>query len=202
MTSRKKIRNNLQIVLMRPRHAGNIGAAARAMKNMGFTKLVLVDPAPYDVPETYMMGWNSEDIIRKAKVYPDLKKALSDYHFVIGMTRRKGKGRDNQYPIEDQIDEMITVANSGKVAILFGTESTGLLNKELKECHKLCFLDTGTIFPSLNLAQAVLVVCSELHKRIRKEISYSSLRLAKKEHLDHMYHHIPLLLIADRLRHL
>ena len=190
MSSRKKIRDNLQMVLVKPRHVGNIGSTARAMKNMGFSSLVLVDPAPYDVPETFMMGWNSEDTIRKAKVFPDLKKALAGCHLVIGTTRRKGKARDNQFVLEDLLDEMIAVAKNGKVAVLFGTESTGLLNSELQECHKICFLDTHGAFGSLNLAQAVLVVCYELHKKIRKDISRKSLRLAEKGHLDHMYQHI------------
>ena len=194
MSSKKNLRDNIHIVLVKPRHVGNIGSTARAMNNMGFSQLVLVDPAPYDVPETYMMGWNSEEIIRKAKEYPSLKDALKKYHFVLGTTRRKGKARNNLFPLETVLEEMVSVAKKNKVAVLFGTESTGLLNEELDECHKFCFIDTHEIFPSLNLAQAVLLVCYEIHKRIRKETPRAWIKLAKREQIDHMYDHIDLVL--------
>ena len=92
--------------------------------------------------------------------------------------------------MEELLDEMVTVAKGNKVAIVFGTESTGLLNKEIKECHKLAFIDTQTVFPSLNLAQAVLLVCYEIHKKIRRDIPKATLKLAKKEHVDQMYKHL------------
>ena len=188
--SAKKTKDNIHIVLVKSRHVGNIGSSARAMNNMGFLKLALVDPAPYDVPETYMKGWNSEEIIKKAFVFSDLKECLKKYSLVVGMTRRKGKSRENVFAFEDVMDEVISVAQKNKVAFLFGTESKGLLNSELKECNKLCFLNTYGTFPSLNLSQAVLVVCYELHKKTQKKLPRASLKLAKKEHIDFMYEHI------------
>ncbi|MBN1522708.1 MAG: TrmJ/YjtD family RNA methyltransferase [Candidatus Aureabacteria bacterium] len=186
----RKTAENIHILLVRPRHVGNIGSSARAMKNTGFSQLVLVDPAPYDVPETYMMGWNSEDVIKNALVFSSLKEAVASYHLVVGTTRRKGKGRENLYPLEELLEEILSVAGKNRVAVLFGTESTGLLNSDLKECHKLAYIDTSTVFPSLNLSQAVLVVCYELHKLLRREKPKSRLRPAGKAHLDLMYTHI------------
>ena len=186
-----KIKDHIHFLLVRPRHVGNIGSSARAMKNMGFRRMVLVDPAPYeDVPETFMMGWNSADIIQKATVFPTLKEALKGYHLVLGTTRRKGKSRENIYPIEDLFGEIISVAQKNKVAVLFGTESTGLLNSELKECHKLGFIDTHAVFGSLNLSQAVVLVAYELHKMLRTQKPNALFKLARKEHLDNMYEHL------------
>ena len=88
------------------------------MKNTGFSRLILIDPSPYDVPETFMMGWKSEDIIKNAIVFSNIKEALNGYHFVVGTTRRRGKGRDNLFPLEELLDEMVTVAKGNKVAIL------------------------------------------------------------------------------------
>jgi len=190
MASCKNVKNNIHLFLIRPCHAGNIGSSARAMKNMGFRNLVLVNPVNYNVPETNMMAWNSHDIIKNARVFSSIKESLAGYNFVIGTTRRTGKGRENLYPLEEIAGEIASIAVNNKVAILFGPENTGLLNTDLEQCHKLAFIDTDSLFPSLNLAQAVLIVCYEIHKIIRKAEPKSSLKPAKKEHIDFMYAHI------------
>ncbi len=184
------MKQNIEIVLVNTKHPGNIGSVARAMKNMGFKNLRLVNPVEYKVRETYKMGWNSADIIESAVRYSTLKDAVKDCSFVIGMTARKGKKRENYFPFEDLLDEISGISKNSKVAILFGSENNGLLNEELKECHKLAFIDTADIFSSLNLSQAVLIVCYELHKTMRLKKAKSYLKPADKKYLDEMYAHI------------
>ena len=187
---KKGNKKNVEIILLNTKHPGNIGSAARAMKNMGFTNMRLVNPVDFKVPEVYMLGWNSSDIFEKAKVYGSLKDALADVSFVVGTTARKGKARENLFPLEDVVKDIVSVSVNKKVAILFGSENNGLVNEEIKECHKLAFIDTDNLFGSLNLSQAVLVVCYELHKLMRSYKPKTVLQLAGKKHLDEMYAHL------------
>jgi TrmH family RNA methyltransferase len=158
----KDWKDNIYFVLVEPVESGNIGAAARAMKNMGFRHLVLVNPPEPLGDEAWWFAHSAEDVLKKAKKYPTLKEALAPMHLVVGTTRRKGKRRAALKSLHAGLDLLAQEAASKKVAILFGREQKGLFTEETEECTYLYYIPTGGDQPSLNLAQAVMVMAYEL----------------------------------------
>lgn len=153
--------SNIRIVLVRPRGAGNIGAAARAMKNLGAADLVLVRPRP-KLAAAERMAVHARDLVRGARVVDDVAAAVADCRLVIGTTCRTGGYRQ---AVEDLgALAPAAVARRGPVAFLFGPEDHGLSNADLRHCQRLCAIDTSAEYASLNLAQAVLLVCWELRR--------------------------------------
>jgi tRNA/rRNA methyltransferase len=149
-------------VLYRPQSAGNIGAAARALKNMGFDDLRLVGRGPLNDREAVKMAVHADDLLANATVYPDLAAALADCSIVVGTTSRRGGYRRRATSLRSAAAELDALADSNKIAIVFGREDRGLTNRELKLCHRLVTIPTAPEYSSLNLAQAVMVVAYEL----------------------------------------
>ncbi len=151
-------------VLFRPQSAGNIGAAARALKNMGFDDLRLVAPGTLNnrKREAVAMAVHADDVLARATIYPDLAAALADCSLAVGTTSRRGGYRSRAVPLRAAAAELDALAGSNKIAIVFGREDRGLTNRELKLCHRLITIPTAPEYPSLNLAQAVMVVAYEL----------------------------------------
>ena len=129
----KKWKDNISFVLVEPRDPGNIGSSARALKNMGFGRLSLVNPVPL-TDETRWLAHNALDVIKAAAVYSDLAEALKKKAIIIGTTRRKGKRRGLIYNVDDGAKKIVELASTNKVAILFGREDRGLYNEEVEEC--------------------------------------------------------------------
>ncbi len=150
------------IVLVEPREAGNIGAVARAMANAGLSRLVLVRPAPFLVPEAFRMALAARPILEGAAVLEDLGEALAGFSLVAGTTRRGGAGRRGRISPRELAAELRGAAEDGEAAVLFGREESGLTNEELKFCQRLVTIPSSDGFPSLNLAQAVMVVAYEI----------------------------------------
>ena len=150
------------IVLVEPREPGNIGAAARAMANMGLSRLVLVRPPVFLVPEAYRMALAAKPILEGAVVAEDLGQALAGYGLVGGTTRRGGSGRRGRLSPRAFAAEVPAVAGANDVAILFGREDSGLTNEELEYCQHLVTIPSSPGFGSLNLAQSVLVLAYEI----------------------------------------
>jgi len=149
-------------VLYRPQSAGNIGAAARALKNMGFNDLRLVGRGPLNDRDAVKMAVHADDILANATVYPSLSAALADCSLAVGTTSRRGGYRSRAIPLRPAATELDALADSNKIAIVFGREDRGLTNREIKLCHRLVTIPTAPEYPSLNLAQAVMVVGYEL----------------------------------------
>jgi TrmH family RNA methyltransferase len=156
--------NNLFFVLVEPKESGNIGASARAIKNMGFRNLCLVNPPPALTDEARWLACNALDVLNAAESYPDVKSAIGDKSIVVGTSRRTGKRRGVILPVEQGAKIIVERALTGSVAILFGREDRGLLNEEVDECGLLMTIPTNREHRSLNLAQAVLIVAYELLK--------------------------------------
>jgi TrmH family RNA methyltransferase len=159
----KSWKDNVTFVLVGPREPGNIGASARALKNMGFKHLALVG-APALTDETKWFAHNSLDVLESASVHHRLEDVLHDKTIVAGTTRRKGKRRGVIYPVDQGARKLLALASDNKVAILFGREDRGLFNKEVEECGFLMSVPVSSDHPSLNLAQAVLLVAYELSR--------------------------------------
>ena len=158
----KHWKDNIYFVLVEPKESGNIGASARAIKNMGFKNLCLVNPPAVITDEGRRLACNALDVLNSAEIYNNLKDAIRDKAIVIGATRRKGKRRGVILPLEQGTKRLCDIAHDNKVAILFGREDRGLFNEEVEECGFLITIPTGKEQPSLNLAQAVLIVAYEL----------------------------------------
>lgn len=154
--------DNFAVVLVRPLKAGNVGAAARALKNMGLHDLRLVAPAAAPGREAAAMAVHAEDVLRAAQYFDDLPAALADCTLVVGTTCRPGLYRAGALAVREAAAQLVAEAVHNRIAVVFGPEDTGLVNRELELCQRLLTIPTAPEYPSLNLAQAVMVVAYEL----------------------------------------
>lgn len=180
---------NISIVLVRPLYAGNIGAAARALKNMALERLVLVAPAAALDEEARRMAAGAGDLLERAEIYRSLEEAIVDSNYVIGTTARRGLLRGLALPPRDFARKIISLSERNEISILFGPEDRGLSNREIALCQQLITIPANPRFNSLNLAQAVLLVCYELYLAAA-EPAAPSLRLASLRQLEPMYQHL------------
>ena len=179
--------DKIRIVLVGIRNRGNIGSTARAMKNMGTGELVLVRPVHYDAPDVYNLAWGAEDIIRNARVCKSISEAVADCGFVLGTTRRKGRIRRPLYELSTAVAEIAAATRKNRVAILFGREDKGLSNEELAFCQRAVRIPSSTRMPSLNVAQAVMLVCYELFKFSTSDQYGEPLTLVPQDELWELY---------------
>jgi tRNA (cytidine32/uridine32-2'-O)-methyltransferase len=153
----------IRIVLVETSHPGNIGAVARAMKNMGLTRLYLVAPEQFPDPQATWRAVSAGDVLESARVVSSLDEAIGDCSFVVGASARE---RRIPWPVLDARRAASDIAEAslrGEVAVLFGREDNGLSNEELMRCNLHLAIPTSDEYSSLNLAMAVQVVCYELH---------------------------------------
>ena len=179
--------DNIRVVLVEPQHAGNIGGVARAMKNMALSRLVLVNPADHLAMEARMMAMHAFDILQHAQVVGTLSQAVADAGYVVGTTRRLGKSRQAQHSSRSIAPLLLEFAGSNPVALVFGREDSGLTNDELAQCHELISILAHPTFGSLNLAQAVLLVCYELYVTTATQPLSTLPTLATTAELERLY---------------
>lgn len=152
------------VVLDRPQDAVNIGAVVRAVKNMGFSQVRLVNPRPFAPFELARVAHHAEDVIAALRSYATLDAALADAVYVVGTAAVTHAGRPLRRDMETLSRELVRRGQAGTVAILFGTEDDGLDSAALDRCHCILTLPTNPHYPALNLAQSVLLVLYELAK--------------------------------------
>jgi tRNA (cytidine32/uridine32-2'-O)-methyltransferase len=154
--------DNIRIVLVNTSHPGNIGGVARAMKNMGLSRLYLVEPRQFPHEEADWRAASAGDVLQSAVVTPTLEEAIGDCQFVVGTSARE---RRIPWPLLDPrqcAQRMASASSQQQVAVLFGREDRGLTNEELKLCNLHLHVPTSEAYSSLNLAMAVQIVCYEL----------------------------------------
>lgn len=159
--------NNIRIVLVETFHPGNIGAAARALKNMGLGQLWLVNPREFPSEEATSRAAGAKDLLESAKVVETLEEAIADCQLVVGTSARE---RTFDLPLQDlesAAHQINTESHSGEVAIIFGRETMGLNNKEMLMCNRHLFIDANPEYPVLNVSQAIQLVCYELRRANR-----------------------------------
>ena len=179
--------HHITIILVRPQLSENIGAVARAMNNMGLSRLVLVDPKNCDLSRVLKPATGtSVDIIQEMDVYEDLKKALGPFQYVVGTTARIGSHRPAMTQPRRLAQDLISTSENNMIAILFGPEDCGLSNEQLRYCHTIATIPTAD-FSSLNLAQAVMIVCYEIFLAGLETKPRSVQSLANKFELEGMY---------------
>ncbi len=155
---------NVRIVLIKTWHSGNIGAVARAMKNMGVGELYLVDPVSFPSEEATSRAGQATDILQSATVVATLSEAIEDCSLVIGTSARDRSIKLPSLTPENCAYKALSEQATAPVAIVFGRERTGLLNDEIQQCHFQVNIDANPAYPVLNLSQAVQIICYELYK--------------------------------------
>ena len=150
-----------RIVLVGTQHPGNIGSAARAMKTMGLHDLALVAPERFPDPEAFALSAGASDVLDEAAVYASLGEALADCRLVIATTARHRSVPMPELSPREAAARLLEAAADGPVALVFGRERTGLENEELQRCHAAVCIPANPAYSSLNLAQAVQVLCYE-----------------------------------------
>ena len=179
--------NSISIVLFRPRYPENIGAAARAMRNMGISQLVVVEPQNCDLTKICKMATHeATEVVERMKVCQTLMSALAEFNFVVGTTARLGGQRKVVSSPAKLAQKLISLSAQNQIAILFGPEDRGLTNSDIRFCDILVNIPTAE-FSSLNLAQAVMIMCYELFCFSRDIPGEFAPRLANRHELDDMY---------------
>lgn len=175
--------NNLRVVLVRPSHPGNIGAAARALMTMGLSQLHLVAPERYDPvkghPDARAQSSGALGILVSARCHDTLDAAVADCGWVLAASARPRHLGDEPMTPWEAAAKAVPLAEKAQVAIVFGNERTGLTNEEIQRCHAVTRIPASPYYSSLNLAQAVQVLCYELRKASLPEVPRVS---AKRDH--------------------
>ncbi|HEY0768693.1 MAG TPA: RNA methyltransferase [Steroidobacteraceae bacterium] len=155
---------NIRIVLVAPSHPGNIGAVARAMKNMALSELVLVQPKQFPHPEATARASGADDVLTGARIVAALPEALQGCGFVAATTSRDRDQNFRVIDVRDAAVRIVTESRRAPAAVVFGAERTGLTNEELETAHALIRIPANTAYLSLNLAMAVQLVAYELFR--------------------------------------
>jgi TrmH family RNA methyltransferase len=191
---------SIRIVLVGTTHPGNIGAAARAMKNMGLTELVLVNPKLFPHEDATARASGAEDLLESATVVETLDAAIADCCYVAGASARSRTiGWPSMLP-RDCAMRLVQESAQGPVAVIFGPEKSGLSNDDLDRCHTLLTIPTDPGFSSLNLAMAVQVISYELRlaqMNPRTEDPMPEAPLASGEELENFYVHLEQVLTSS-----
>ena len=183
---------SLRIILIDTSHPGNIGAVARAMKNMGFSDLTLVNPKYFPHEDATARASGAEDILENALITNTLEEAIVDCHLIIGASARE---RSIEWPIlspKECSDKIVRNFSEDNVAIVMGPEKNGLNNAQMDLCHFLLRIPTNPVYSSLNIAMAVQIICYEMRLAMIKlpEVKDSPMNLATGREMEYFYHHL------------
>jgi tRNA/rRNA methyltransferase/tRNA (cytidine32/uridine32-2'-O)-methyltransferase len=182
--------DNISIVLVEPSEPGNIGAAARVLKNTGISRLVLVNPGGWDTPSARARAHGAHDILNQCQIFPDLPSATHGAHMVIGATHRGGRDR----VVEDNPREILALAAANaqhqRIALVFGREKDGLWRREMQYCHRLVRFPLAVSHPSLNLSHAVLLFTYELFHAIQETPAAKVQNKLTQIEREHLYTHV------------
>ena len=190
--SSQHLLDNITIVLMEPKYPENIGAAARCAMNMGISKLIIVRNEEPDREKMLKMATHkAAHLIDGLLHFHELEQALAPFSYVVGTTARQGRKRHIENSPRFIFDSLLPLLQDNQVALLFGPEHRGLTNEDLKYCQMSVTIPTAD-FSSLNLAQAVAILCYELYWTVmysEKTTSFTP-KLASSYQLEGMYEHV------------
>jgi len=154
--------DNIRIVLINTFHPGNIGAAARAMKNMGLSQLYLVQPNDYPSEEATSRAAGAVDVLDNAVIVDSLEEAIADCQLVVGTSARDRTFSLPKLDARECGRKVISEARSAPVALVFGRETMGLHNEEIAQCNFHVYIPANPEYPVLNVAQAIQLLCYEV----------------------------------------
>jgi len=186
--------DRIRIVLIATSHPGNIGAAARAMKTMGFERLVLVEPKSYPNADATARASGADDVLANAVVCDSLEQALTGCHYVFGLSARE---RTIPWPQMSPCEcaQYSADHSEAEIALVFGREHSGLTNGELEACHYHVQIDANPNYPSLNLAAAVQIMCYELRLAGAEGVVKGDVLPAPVEELERFFEHLEQVMI-------
>lgn len=163
-----------RVVLVRPRGGANVGSVCRALMNMGGGELYVVD-GRFDVDHAARMAVHARPLLDARREVQSLREAIAGCSVVVGTTARGGPYRDRARDVRDVARDLVAGEHGGlaAAALVFGPEDTGLTNDDVAACHQLAFIPASEAYPSLNLAQAVMVVLYELHRARLDDVGIS-----------------------------
>jgi len=154
---------NISIVLYKPKYAGNIGSVARAAKNMGITRIVVAGAADFDREAMEQRSTHlAADVLDQIVYANSIEEALGRFNYIVGTTARIGKARGPFVSPRAAAQNIADLSQKNQIALLFGPEDTGLANDQLRLCHSVVTIPTSREFTSLNLSQAVMILCYEI----------------------------------------
>jgi tRNA (cytidine32/uridine32-2'-O)-methyltransferase len=182
----------IRIVLVEPSHPGNIGAVARAMKNMALHELVLVKPKQFPDPEATARASGADDVLAAARVVETVEQALAGCGYVVATTSRDRDQNFRMLDVRAAAQRLVSEARSAPAAVLFGAERTGLQNEHLEAAHALIRIPANPEYLSLNIAMAVQLVTYELFRAFEEPV-VTDLRtapLATPENMERLYEHL------------
>ena len=193
----------VRIVLSHTSNPGNIGAAARAMKTMGLSRLVLVNPKRFPDPEAVSRAVGADDVLDRAVVCSSLDEALSGCVFALAASARHRSLGPEPMQAREAAPVVLSRAAEGDVALVFGNETAGLSNAEVQRCQATAFIPANPEYTSLNLGAAVQLLCYELRLAafagrppvITKTIPFAS-PLATNDDVERFYAHLERVMIA------
>jgi tRNA/rRNA methyltransferase len=187
--------DSISIVLVRPKFHENVGSVARAMKNMGFHRLMIVHGCSPLHMNAYRLASGAEEILERAEEFFTLREAIAQMGCVVGMTSRNRKERSSLLTPKSLAKRLVSISEKNPVSLVFGPEREGLTNEELSLCHFRVTIPSSESFPSLNLAQAVMVLCYELFQA-QGGVEGDSFLVASVEQLERMFDHMEETLIG------
>lgn len=183
---------DLRFVLVGTQHPGNIGAVARAMKNMALERLVLVRPREFPHPEASARASGADDVLARAQVVDRLDAAIGDCGLVVATTAREREYNHRVVDVREAAARIVAEAARGPVAVLFGAERTGLSNEEIDAAHLLARIPANPAYTSLNIAMAAQLTAYEIHRArgARVEPAPGSVPLATVEEMERFFEHL------------
>ena len=185
--------SQLRVVLCSTSHPGNIGSTARAMKTMGIHQLYLVAPKYFPDAQATALAVNAADVLEHAIVVNTLEEAIADCQFVIGVSGKERALSQQVLNVREAALEAHKIAQHQPVALVFGTEMSGLTNAEADCCQLLATIPANPEYSSLNLAQAVQIMCYELRMAATQgqlHFDQKPVQLASQEDLERFYAHM------------
>jgi tRNA/rRNA methyltransferase len=185
--------NNIRIVLCQTSHPGNIGSTARAMKTMGLSRLYLVNPKYFPDGQAKSLAVNATDVLDAAVVVASLDDAIADCQFVIGVSGKERSLSQQVMTVREAAHEVRSIASQQQIALVFGTEMSGLTNAEADRCQVLATIPANPEYTSLNLAQAVQIMCYEVRMAITEGMLHydeKPVELASQDDLERFYTHL------------
>jgi tRNA/rRNA methyltransferase len=191
--------SRIRVVLSRTSHPGNIGAAARAMKTMGIVSLYLVDPKKFPDVEADAMACGAADVLDSARVCTSLSEALCGTVSALAVSARRRELAYASADARSAAQALVAAAQQGDVAIVFGTEMSGLTNEEILQCRALAHIPADPAYSSLNLAAAVQVMTYETRVAAlgAKTLPRSEFEPARHEDVENFYAHLEQSLVTS-----
>lgn len=204
----EQLLSRIRVILSRPSHPGNIGAAARAMKTMGLSRLYLVTPERFPDDEAVARATGAADLLTAATVCSTLDEALVGTIYAAAVTARLRDLGPVPQQARQGMDELLTQAAVGEVALVFGNETVGLSNAEVQRCQAAVSIPTNAEFSSLNLGSAVQVLCYEARMAAYAErppvakgvVTPFSSPPAAHEEIEGFFAHLEEVMIATRFQ--